>query len=198
MITGDIKTDQRLLNLAACGPLVVDGIEGRKTKAATAAWMDQHAAIRADCGELDSRSEKNLASVLPALARAARAIIPAIQKNLPAGWAVKIICGSRSFAEQDALYQQGRTRPGAIVTNTRGGGSFHNFGLAFDIGIFSSAGQYVTDDAVYRNAVAGITLPENITWGGTWKSFPDSPHFQLSIPGLPSLSAVRLRAEGRV
>lgn len=38
----------------------------------------------------------------------------------------------RTFAEQNALYAQGRTTPGAIVTYARGGQSFHNFGLAFD------------------------------------------------------------------
>lgn len=40
---------------------------------------------------------------------------------------------SRSFKEQDYLYAQGRTRPGAVVTNAKGGESEHNYHLAFDI-----------------------------------------------------------------
>lgn len=41
-------------------------------------------------------------------------------------------CGERSYAESDALYAQGRTAPGRIVTNARGGQSAHNFGIAID------------------------------------------------------------------
>ena len=39
----------------------------------------------------------------------------------------------RSMATQAALYAQGRTRPGPVVTNARAGHSFHNFGLALDV-----------------------------------------------------------------
>jgi len=38
----------------------------------------------------------------------------------------------RDNESQDALYAQGRTTKGAIVTNARGGQSFHNYGVAFD------------------------------------------------------------------
>ena len=39
----------------------------------------------------------------------------------------------RTFAEQDGLYAQGRTKGGAIVTYAKGGQSYHNYGLAIDI-----------------------------------------------------------------
>ena len=39
----------------------------------------------------------------------------------------------RTFAEQDALYAQGRTKGGLKVTNAKGGQSYHNYGLAIDI-----------------------------------------------------------------
>jgi len=39
----------------------------------------------------------------------------------------------RTFAEQDALYAKGRTEAGKIVTNAKGGMSYHNYGLAIDI-----------------------------------------------------------------
>ena len=38
----------------------------------------------------------------------------------------------RTFAEQDAIYDQGRTKPGSIVTYAKGGESYHNYGLAID------------------------------------------------------------------
>lgn len=41
--------------------------------------------------------------------------------------------GFRTRAEQDALYSQGRSKPGPRVTNARGGYSLHNFGLAVDV-----------------------------------------------------------------
>lgn len=37
-----------------------------------------------------------------------------------------IYCTYRSNQEQDALYAQGRTTPGKIITNARGGQSQHN------------------------------------------------------------------------
>ena len=39
----------------------------------------------------------------------------------------------RTFAEQNELYTQGRTKPGEKVTWVRGGYSYHNYGLAIDI-----------------------------------------------------------------
>jgi hypothetical protein len=41
--------------------------------------------------------------------------------------------GLRTFAEQDSLFAQGRTKSGPIVTNARGGESNHNYGLAVDL-----------------------------------------------------------------
>ena len=39
----------------------------------------------------------------------------------------------RTFEEQDALYAQGRTAEGKIVTNAKGGETPHNYRLAFDV-----------------------------------------------------------------
>lgn len=49
------------------------------------------------------------------------------------GFNLRITAGFRTFEEQDALYAKGRTEPGRIVTNAKGGESFHNFGLAIDV-----------------------------------------------------------------
>ena len=45
------------------------------------------------------------------------------------------ISGYRSVENQQRLYEQGRTTPGARVTNARGGSSAHNFGLAVDFAL---------------------------------------------------------------
>jgi peptidoglycan hydrolase-like protein with peptidoglycan-binding domain len=41
--------------------------------------------------------------------------------------------GHRTMETQNALYEKGRTKPGSIVTYVKGGGSWHNYGLAVDI-----------------------------------------------------------------
>jgi hypothetical protein len=48
------------------------------------------------------------------------------------GIEILIYCGLRTFKEQDDLYAQGRTEAGRIITNARGGQSFHNYGRAID------------------------------------------------------------------
>lgn len=97
-----------------------------------------------------------------------------------AGLAILITQGLRTWEEQDALYAQGRTAPGKIVTNARGGQSWHNFGLAFDIVVLDSVGKADWDTAHpgwSRAAAIGKSL--GLEWGGDWTKFKDLPHFQL-------------------
>src|SRR5688572_33248443 len=75
-------------------------------------------------------SEKRLQQLHPALASAVRAMIADLEAQ---GTAVEVVQGLRTFAEQDALYAKGRTTPGAIVTQARGGESNQNYGLAVDL-----------------------------------------------------------------
>lgn len=92
-------------------------------------------------------------------------------------------CTSRSQEEQDALYQQGRTKPGKIVTWTKH--SLHTQRVAFDIAILRD-GQPTWDikvdvdgDAIADYLEAGQIGEEiGLIWGGRWKK-PDYPHFQL-------------------
>jgi peptidoglycan L-alanyl-D-glutamate endopeptidase CwlK len=126
----------------------------------------------------DPRSATNIATLLPAARRAALALLAtANDGGLSGGIVVKIICGTRTYAEQDALYAQGRTAPGPIVTNARGGYSNHNFGIAFDIGIFNG-GVYLEDSPLYTK-VGAIGRAQGLEWGGEWIVFTDEPHFQL-------------------
>ena len=94
-----------------------------------------------------------------------------------AGWWVKVICGTRTYAEQEELYAKGRTEPGSIVTNARSGYSMHNFGLAFDIGVFDGT-KYVSDGLGYK-AAGMIGRDLGLVWGGDFKSISDEPHFEI-------------------
>jgi len=122
----------------------------------------------------DSRSEKVIATLLPEAQPLARALV---QKASAVGITIKIISGMRTYAEQDALYAQGRTAPGDIVTNARGGYSNHNFGIAFDVGVFEGS-KYLRDSPKYK-AVGVLGVDLGLEWGGNWMTFHDEPHFQL-------------------
>src|SRR4051812_14421962 len=66
---------------------------------------------------VDSRSEKSIGTLLPEVQPLARLFV---RKAAAAGVTIKIISGLRTYAEQDALYAQGRTKPGPKVTNAKG------------------------------------------------------------------------------
>jgi peptidoglycan L-alanyl-D-glutamate endopeptidase CwlK len=123
---------------------------------------------------LDERSAHNIATLQPEVRPFAIALV---QRAAARGIVIKVISGTRSYAEQDALYAQGRTAPGEIVTNARGGQSNHNFGIAFDVGVFDGL-RYLGHSPLYK-AVGAIGLDLGLEWGGKWTSFIDEPHFQL-------------------
>ena len=123
---------------------------------------------------VDPRSEKVISKLLPEVQPLARALV---QKAASNGIKIKVISGLRSYEEQDALYAQGRTTEGNIVTNAKGGFSNHNFGVAFDIGVFEGT-SYLGESAKYR-AVGVLGSELGLEWGGNWKTIVDQPHFQL-------------------
>ena len=96
--------------------------------------------------------------------------------------------GFRSKAEQDALYAQGRTKKGSIVTNAKGSdySSQHQWGIAFDIALkYDVDGDGRITDDTYNNKgikkVAKIAKSKKVglAWGGDWVSPVDTPHFYL-------------------
>jgi peptidoglycan L-alanyl-D-glutamate endopeptidase CwlK len=123
---------------------------------------------------VDPRSEKIIATLRPEVQPYARALV---HKAAQAEITIKVISGYRSYEEQDALYAKGRTAPGDIVTNARGGHSNHNFGIAFDIGVFEG-NSYLGDSPKYK-AVGALGMELGLEWGGNWTTIVDQPHFQL-------------------
>jgi len=111
-----------------------------------------------------------------------------------AGVPILITQGYRSIAEQDALYAQGRTKPGSIVTNARGGYSNHNFGVAIDFALLLADGKNVSW-AVNKDWMIVVDIAKQLgfSWGGDWKSFKDYPHFEMSF----GLTTAQLRAGER-
>lgn len=124
--------------------------------------------------QANARSERMITTLLPHVRPYARALYFKARDN---GIAINIISGTRTFDEQNRLYAQGRTTAGSIVTNARGGYSNHNFGIAFDIGVFSG-NRYLPESPLYK-AVGALGMELGLEWGGNWKTIVDQPHFQL-------------------
>lgn len=99
----------------------------------------------------------------------------------------------RTVEEQDALYAQGRTKPGQIVTNAPGSSysSYHQWGTAFDFYRNDGAGAY-NETGDFFNRVGAIGVKLGLEWGGNWKSPVDKPHFQLPDWGSTTSGIKRL------
>ncbi len=92
--------------------------------------------------------------------------------------------GLRTWAEQDALYAQGRTKPGSIVTKAKGGESNHNYGTATDCTKDMDAqkaglqpGWNLEDYRILAEEAAKVGLEPAFYW----KSFKEGPHLQLPL-----------------
>lgn len=103
---------------------------------------------------------------------------------------LRVVQGLRTFEEQDAIYAQGRTKPGAIVTNARAGSSYHNYGLAVDL-VELKDGQ-ANWNFKYK-LLQPIARKYGLTWGADWDNdgltkadgdkdehLVDMPHFQMT------------------
>lgn len=103
---------------------------------------------------------------------------------------VLVYCTYRPVDEQDALYEQGRTRPGLIVTHARAGVSPHNCtfkgrpaSLAFDAVpvVHGRPIWSTTDEDLQRWAKLGTLAAQvGLVWGGLWEGRKiDRPHFEI-------------------
>jgi len=129
---------------------------------------------------VDNVSEANLGGVHPELARRVRRLADKCEAN---GIAIRVTQGLRTWGAQDALYAQGRTAPGKIVTNAPGGHSMHNFGLAVDIvpaaeGFPSFVPDWNAMDLRWKNVLA-LAKTCGLAEGAEWRTFPDMPHLYL-------------------
>jgi peptidoglycan LD-endopeptidase CwlK len=124
---------------------------------------------------IDPANERRIASMDESVQASARLFV-----NLSAasGNPVRVTEGFRSFERQDELYAQGRTTPGDIVTNARGGQSYHNFGLAMDLApvVGGRVNPFLAPSA--QTVKIGVSL--GWEWGGNWRGFKDRPHFQMT------------------
>lgn len=141
---------------------------------------------------VDERSERNIRTLHPRVQPCARALLHAAAAK---GWSFKVTSGLRTYAEQDALYAQGRTAPGPKVTNATGGFSNHNFGIAFDVTLFD--GKTPLYESPLYKALAAIGIDLGLEWGGAWRSLKDEPHYQLRPAWASTMPEKNMLAELR-
>lgn len=188
----DVLFLQRLLKSGGIYAGKLDGDWGPKTDKAVNDFETHSAQFAANLGTFDARSERNIQTLHLKAQEAARAFMNAVKAE---GITIRIISGTRTYAEQNAIFRQGRFgNKGPVVSNARGGQSNHNFGIAWDIGVFVG-GAYKPESPLY-NKVGQIALAAGIIgleWGGNWAKFKDRPHYQMKT-GL-TLKQVRERFE---
>lgn len=177
LLKQDVLFYQRFLRSAGYYSGALDGQWGPVTNQADADFLSESNSIKAQYETFDAASESNIITLIPKAQIEARKFLKITKDN---NLDIRILSGTRTYDEQDSLYQHGRngnTQP--IVTNARGGQSNHNFGIAWDIGVFQN-GNYMGNDSPYKS-FATIVLPlmDSIEWGGNWIHFKDYPHYQL-------------------
>ncbi len=134
----------------------------------------------------DKVSISRIAKLHPKLRSEAATILLEIQsKNID----IRVTQGLRTIEEQNILYNQGRTSPGKIVTNAKGGDSLHNYGLAIDFcmlhkdGTISFSMNEDIDNDGKRDWIEVVEVFKKYgwTWGGDFKSITDTPHFEKTF-----------------
>lgn len=197
LFKSDILFVQRLLSSAGLyqGPL--DGRFNQALHDAEDAFDAFYVGGQQKYGSFDPRSENVISTLLPKAQVLARRFMSNAAK---APFMVKLLSGTRTYAEQNALYAQGRATKGRVVTNARGGQSNHNFGIAWDVGIFVDGNYYEgrngKEDKAYVDLMnlTRTGMPNLLELGGDWKTIIDKPHYQLPTGRSVSAIAALLQA----
>ena len=129
---------------------------------------------------MDKATLDRIAKLHPMVREEMSTIINECNKVLTGRSQVRVAQGLRTFAEQDALYNQ---KP--KVTNAKGGQSIHNYGFAIDIVLIIDGKiaswdikkDWDADGIADWDECVKIFAKHGWSWGGSWASFKDFPHF---------------------
>lgn len=135
----------------------------------------------------------------PSIQNEVIALIDKAEAEIDQNLAIRVVQGLRTFAEQDALYNQpwdkkdndGDSRideSDEKVTNAKAGSSYHNYGLALDFCFLwlNDNNEYVYDSQkswlVGPNHAKVVKIFKNAgyKWGGDFQSIKDFPHLEKS------------------
>ena len=86
----------------------------------------------------------------------------------------------RDNASQSALYAQGRTTPGRVVTNAKAGQSWHNYRCAVDVvPLLNGKPNWNVKDPIWQQ-IGALGKKAGLEWAGDWKRFKEYAHFQYT------------------
>lgn len=125
-------------------------------------------------------NSRDINDLLPPARDRAKAFLEACKK---AGIDLLVTSTYRDHESQAALFAQGRTAPGKIVTNARPGESFHNWRVALDVvPIVNGKPVWETTGEAGKlwDRVGQIGESVGLEWAKRWKSFPELAHFQYT------------------
>lgn len=135
---------------------------------------------------LTERDRRRLEGVHPELVARVGKILDAMRAL---GFPMLVIAGVRSLEQQQQLFAQGRTAPGARVTNADGVRSKSNhqvkadgFGHAVDCAFVddpTTATIETWDPRQPWDVYGAMARALGLTWGGDWKTIIDRPHVEL-------------------
>lgn len=136
-------------------------------------------------------NSRNLLDLTPEAAKKATEFVKACKTQHDID--VLITSTYRDYESQTALYAQGRTTPGPIVTNAKAGYSWHNFRVAWDFVPIVNGKAMWNDTAAFVKC-GHIAEELGIEWAGRWESFRELAHCQFT--GGKSMAQLRLVAAG--
>lgn len=130
---------------------------------------------------LDPHRLVRLRGCHPDLKARVTALIDALARQ---GLDLVLTQGVRSVAQQQALYAQGRYKPGKIVTNCDGLVRVSNhqpkadgYGYAVDVAWRNAHGE-ITWEGPW-DLLGALAATHGLTWGGSWIRWQDRPHLEL-------------------
>ena len=129
---------------------------------------------------MDAISSARLQEVHPELSRRVQNLASQLD------FAIRVTQGIRTVAQQNALYAQGRTAPGPIVTNAKGTESNHVMGVAVDVVPMDLPDGHPdwNENSAFWQRIVALAPTCGLRDG---KSFKDEPHLELiELPSIPS------------
>lgn len=134
-------------------------------------------------------NSRNIDDLLPSVAAMCRRFI---EKCKDQGIEILITSTYRDMESQTALFEQGRSKPGRIVTNAKAGQSYHQYRCAFDfVPLVNGKPRWGKDDdemsLIKRCGEIGESV--GLTWAGRWLTFKELLHFQYSEKTLAQLQS---------
>ena len=122
-------------------------------------------------------NSRNLDDLLPQVKIKVEQFIQACKDK---GIDILVTSTYRDMESQDALYEQGRTTPGKVVTNARAGDSYHNWRCAVDVvPIIGGKPDWDGSHPAWQQ-IGEIGEECGLEWAGRWKSFKELAHFQYT------------------